>query len=154
VTLGQVFAAQQKLPGAKDACSHAIATDANYLVGYLCLADIAGREEKWDEMLKLSSRAVELDPSNDAVAYGFQAAANLNLHNLPQAERSALRAVDIDRNHNDPRIYFLLAQIYEAKGDPEDEATQLREYLKYAKNPDDATMVKGYLADLEKRTAK
>jgi len=154
VTLGQLLVAQQKVTDGRDACSHAVAANANYLAGYLCLADISGREQKWDEMLKFSNRAVELDPTNDAVAYGLNAAANLNLHQLPAAEKSALKAIEIDKTHNDPRIYFLLAQIYESKGEPENEAAQLRQYLKFASDPNDAAMVKAYLADLEKRAGK
>ncbi|PYV54917.1 MAG: hypothetical protein DMG97_23405 [Acidobacteria bacterium] len=150
VTLGQLLAAQQKTGEARDACAQALTGDANYLHAYLCLADISGREQNWDEMLKLSSRAIELDPTNDCVAYGLNAAANLNLHKLPEAERSALKAIDIDKKHTDPRIYFLLAQIYEAKGDRTGEAEQLREYLKFA-NPDDSAMVKRYLSQLEGR---
>jgi len=76
-------------------------------------------------VLQLSTRALEIDPTNDAVAYGYNAAANFHLHRLPEAEKSALRAVEIDKNNTDPRVHFLLAQIYEAKGDPENEAAQL-----------------------------
>jgi len=154
VTLGQLLAAQQKTGEARDACSQALTPDANYLLAHLCLADIAGRDRRWTEMLKHSSRAIELDPTNDPVAYGLNAAANLNLHNLPEAEKGALKAIDIDRNHSDPRIYFLLAQIYEAKGDAASEAAQLREYLKFASDPNDSAMVKKYLAELEKQTPK
>jgi tetratricopeptide (TPR) repeat protein len=150
VTLGQLLAAQQKTGEARDTCAQALAADANYLHAYLCLADISGREQNWDEMLKLSSRAIELDPTNDCVAYGLNAAANLNLHKLLEAEKSALKAIEIDKTHSDPRIYFLLAQIYEAKGDRTGEAEQLREYLKFA-NPDDSAMVKRYLSQLEGR---
>jgi predicted Zn-dependent protease len=154
VTLGQLLVAQQKVAEGRDACSHAVAASASYLAGYLCLADISGREQKWDEMLKFSSRAIDLDPANAAVAYGLNAAANLNLHQLPAAEKSALKAIDIDKTHNDPRIYFLLAQIYEAKGEPDNEAAQLRQYLKFASDPNDAAMVKAYLAELEKRAGR
>lgn len=154
VTLGQLLVGQQKVAEGREACSHAVAASASYLAGYLCLADISGREQKWDEMLKFSSHAIDLDPANDAVAYGLNAAANLNLHQLPAAEKSALKAIDIDKTHNDPRIYFLLAQIYEAKGEPDNEAAQLRQYLKFASDPDDAAMVKAYLAELEKRAGR
>ena len=151
VTLGQLLVAEQKVQEGRDACSHAVSANGNYLAGYLCLADASGREQKWDEMLKFSSRAIELDPSNDAIAYGLNAAANLSLHKVPDAEKSALKALEIDKTHKDPRIYFLLAQIYEAKGEPENEAAQLRQYLKFASDPNDAAMVKAYLAELEKR---
>jgi tetratricopeptide (TPR) repeat protein len=154
VTLGQMMAAQQKSGEARNSCSQATGVDPTYVPGYLCLADIALRVHDWDEVLKLSSRALEIDPTTNALAYECHAAANLNLRKLPQAEKSALRAVDIDKDHHEPRVHFVLAQIYEAKGDAVNEAAQLREYLKYATNSDDITIVKQYLAELEKQSAK
>ncbi len=121
-----------------------------YLPSYLCLADIAARSGQWNDALKLSSRALEIDPSNNPVAYDYHAAAHLNLRHLPDAEKSALKAIEIDRNHSDPRVHFLLAQIYEAEGEHDKEAAQLREYLKYATGAD-AAMVKQYLSQLEKQ---
>ena len=152
VTLGQILAARQHNDEARAACSQAITADANFVPSYLCLADIAARDQKWEEMLKFSSRAIDLDPTDDAVAYDYHAGANLNLHKLPEAERSALRAVEIDKTHSDPRVHFLLAQIYEAKGDAASEAAHLREYLKFATDPKDAEMVRQYLSELEKRS--
>ena len=59
--------------------------------------------------------------------------------------------LDGTQNNTDPRT-LLLTQIYAAKGDRENEAAQLREYLKYASDPNDAAMVKSYLAKLETPT--
>jgi tetratricopeptide (TPR) repeat protein len=150
VVLGQVLQVQQKADEAYDACSQPLATDDNYLPAYLCLADISAHLERWNIVLQLSTRALEIDPANNAVAYDYNAAANFHLHRLPEAERSALRAAAIDKSNADPRVHFLLAQIYEAKGDRENEAAQLREYLKYASDPNDVAMVKRYLSELEK----
>ena len=61
-------------------------------------------------VLQLSTRALEIDPTNDAVAYDYNAAANFHLHRLPEAEKSALRAAEIDKSNADPRVHFLLAQ--------------------------------------------
>jgi tetratricopeptide (TPR) repeat protein len=154
VTLGQLLAAQQRTNEARSACSQASTVDPKYVPAYLCLADLALRAHDWGEVLKLSSHALEVDPINNALAYEYHAAANLNLHNLADAEKSGLRAVDIDKDHREPRVHFVLAQIYEAKGDSASEATQLREYLKYASNPDDVSMVKQYLSELEKQAGK
>ena len=154
VTLGQVLAGRQRNEEGRSACSQAMAADASYVPSYLCLADIAARSQQWEEMLKFSQHALDLDPTDDVVAYDYHAGANLNLHKLPEAERSALRAVEIDKSHSDPRVHFLLAQIYEAKGDAQNEAVQLREYLKFASDPSDAAMVKQYLSELEKRGVK
>jgi hypothetical protein len=152
VLLGQVLEAQQKTDEAYGACSQPLATDSNYLPAYLCLADISAHSESWNKVLQLSTRALEIDPTNDAVAYDYNAAANFHLHRLPEAEKSALRAAEIDKSNADPRLHFLLAQIYEAKGDRESEAAQLREYLKYASDPNDVAMVKRYLSELETPT--
>lgn len=150
VTLGQLLAARQKLDDAKAACSSGQSVDSMFVPAHLCLADIAARSGQWDDALKLSSRALEIDPSNNPVAYDYNAAAQLNLHHLTDAEKSALKAIEIDRSHSDPRVHFLLAQIYEAEGDHDKEAAQLREYLKYATGAD-AAMVKQYLSKLEQK---
>ena len=98
----------------------------------------------------MSDRALQIDPSNDPIAYDYNAAANMNLHKLEEAERSALKAIEIDHNHIDPRVHFLLAQIYEAKGELAKEESELREFLKFA-DANDAAMVKQYLLELQSR---
>jgi predicted Zn-dependent protease len=152
VVLGQLLEAQQKIVEGHYACSQPLTTDSHYLPAYLCLADISAHSHDWDQVLQLSARALAIDPTTVAVAYDYNAAANLNLHNLREAEKSALLAAEIDKNNTDPRVHFLLAQIYEAKGDRAGEAAQLREYLKYASDPNDVAMVKHYLSELDKQT--
>ena len=149
VTLGQVFGAQQRIDDAHRACSQGSIANPGYVSAYLCLADLALRTHDWNEVLKLSARALDLDPGNNPVSYEYHAAANLNLRQLAEAEKSGLRAVEIDKDHHEPRIHFLLAQIYEAKGDAASEVAQLREYLQYATNQEDIALVRGYLAKLE-----
>lgn len=144
VLLGQVLEAEQRMDEARNVCTK----PASYLPAYLCLADVSARAKNWDDVLRLSSLALEIDPSTAAPAYAYNAAANFNLHNLPAAEKSALRAIDIDTGNKDPRVHYLLAQIYEAEGDHTSQAAQLREYLKYVTDPNDVEMVKKVLATL------
>jgi tetratricopeptide (TPR) repeat protein len=150
ITLGQLLAGRQKLEDARSACSTAQSADPAYLPSYLCLADIAARSGQWDNALKMSDRALQIDPADSPVAYDYNAAANLNLHKLVEAEKSALKAIEIDRTHSDPRVHFLLAQIYEAEGEHDKEVLQLHEFLKYS-NASDTAMVKQYLSELEKQ---
>ena len=154
VTLGQVLATQQRMEEAGNACFQSSTVDPGYVPAYLCLADIGARAHAWVDVLKLSGRALELDPGNNVLAYEYHAAANLNLHNLAAAEKSGLRAAEIDKDHREPRVHFILAQVYEAKGDLENEAAQLQEYLKRAADPDDIAVVKQYLARLETHSGK
>jgi tetratricopeptide (TPR) repeat protein len=154
VLLGQVLEARQKTNEARDACSNALTSAANYLPAYLCLTDISARASNWDEVLKLSTRALEIDPVSNAAAYAYNATAALNLHHLADAEKSALRASEIDSKHSEPRLLYLLAQIYAAKGDRANLTAQLREYLKFTRDPEDAVAVRNYLAKLEGQTGQ
>jgi tetratricopeptide (TPR) repeat protein len=117
VTLGQVLTGKKQTDEAQQACLQASTAAPRYIPAYLCLADIAARAHAWNEVLRFSDRALELDPAQDFLADEYNAAAHLNLHHLTEAEKSGLRAVDIDKNHREPRTLFVLAQIYEAKGD-------------------------------------
>jgi tetratricopeptide (TPR) repeat protein len=151
VTLGQVLAAEDQTAEARHACLQASIAEPSYVAAYLCLADIAARAHSWDEVLRLSGRALELDPAANAIAYEYHAAANLNLRHLAAAEKSGLRALQIDRDHRDPRVHFVLAQIYEAKGDSTNEAVQLREYLRYSDSVPDAAMLEQFVSNLERQ---
>ncbi|MGC2513909.1 MAG: tetratricopeptide repeat protein, partial [Terriglobales bacterium] len=154
VLLGQVLQKQQRIEEAQDACSRPLTVSSHYLPAYLCLTDISARSENWPNVLRLSTRALEIDPTADPAAYAYNAEANLHLHHLPEAEKSALKATAIDRNNTDPRLHFLLAQIYAAKGDRPEATVQLREYLKFATDPEDVAMVQKYLSQLESDQAK
>jgi Tfp pilus assembly protein PilF len=153
LTLGQLLSTQKRTEEGRQACARASIADPKYVPAYLCLADIAAHAHAWDEVLKLTQHAIALDPANDAIVYEYHAAANLHLHQLADAEKSGLRAVELDNDHHEPRAYFVLAQIYEAKGDTAKEIRQLREYLKYTDNPEDVAAVKTFLAALENPAA-
>jgi tetratricopeptide (TPR) repeat protein len=152
-TLGQVLAAEKHNDEARGACSQGSAVEPSYVPAYLCLAGIAAQEEAWGEVLQFSSQALQLDPTTTAIAYLYNAAANLKTNKLDEAEKSALRAAAIDKNNSEPRVHFLLAQIYEAKGDRAKEIAELGEYLKFARNPEDVADAKQSLSQLEKADA-
>ncbi len=152
VTLGQMLAAENHTEDGRNACAQGSAVEPKYVPAYLCLAEIAAREKAWGDVLQLSSRAIDLDPSTTAISYEYNAAANLRTNRLDDAEKSAMRALSIDKDNADPRAHFLLAQIYEAKGDRTNEIAQLREYLKFAKDPDDVAAAKQSLSQLEQST--
>jgi hypothetical protein len=60
-----------------------------------------------------------------------------------------LRAVALDPDHQVPSVFFLLAQIYELKGDTAREQQQFRQFLKYTHNHERAAMAKRILSELE-----
>ena len=128
VLLGQVFESLQQASQARAACSHAAASDAKYLPADLCLAEIAGHEQRWSDVLHFTGLALALDPEGDPYAYFFRAIALFNLDDLSGAESSALRAAQIDKDHHQPLIQYLLSQIYEAKDDSASAASYAAQY--------------------------
>ena len=149
VTLGQLLASQNNTAEARKACAQGSTVEPNYVPAYLCLAELAARERAWGDVLQFSNRVLQLDPNTIPIAYEYSAVANLRSEKLDEAEKMAKRALEMDKKNTDPRVYFLLAQIYEAKGDRASEAFYLREYLKFAGTSDEMAAMKLYLARLE-----
>jgi tetratricopeptide (TPR) repeat protein len=143
----------KKLPQAevqaRDACSHALSTDANYVPAYLCMADVTYGEGNWDDVLEYSTRALALDPVHDAYGYFYSAAALYNKGDLARAEDAATQAIQIDKLHRVPEVVFLLAKINQARGDMSAAVAELHEYLKLAPASQDSELAKKNLSDLD-----
>jgi predicted Zn-dependent protease len=109
---------------------------------WVVLGQVLEAQQKTDEAYGACSQPLATD-SNYLPAYLCLADISAHSENWNKV---------LQLSNADPRVHFLLAQIYEAKGDRESEAAQLREYLKYASDPNDVAMVKRYLSELEKPT--
>ncbi len=153
VVLGQALDAQHKRDDARHACSQAIKIDPTYVAPYLCLAEFSATEDDWKKVANLSKQALTIDPVNNPYSLYYTADAAFHLNNLAEAETKALAAVTLDSWHHLPQLHLLLAQIYAAKGEPDAEAAQLRNYLKVAPNSGDAAGARDTLAQLQSRPA-
>jgi len=149
VMLGEVLEAQQQSDKAREACEHASTTDPTYLPPYICLAELDARSGKWDEILNVTKTALGLNPVGDLYAYFYRAIALFNLNQLPEAEKSAMEAEGIDREHKEAPVHYLLAQIYEAKGDFASAMTEVRHFLKINRDKQRTEDAKLYLSKLQ-----
>ncbi len=151
VMLGQVLAAQQEADKAHEACSKANATDPTYLPPYLCLAELDAKAGNWEEILNVTKMALGLNPVGDVYANFYRAMAFFNLNKLPEAEKSALQAEGIDMDHKQAPVHYLLAQIYDAKGDVASAMAEVKQFLKLNQDKQKTEEAKQYLAKLEAR---
>jgi tetratricopeptide (TPR) repeat protein len=149
VMLGEVLEAQQESDKAHDACEHANTADPTYLPPYICLAELDARSGKWNEILNVTKTALGLNPVGDLYAYFYRAMAFYNLNKLPEAEKSAIEAEGIDTEHREAPVHYLLAQIYDAKGDEAAAISELRQFLKFNQDKEKAEEAKQYLAKLQ-----
>lgn len=149
VMLGQVLELQHKGAEARKACSNATTVDPTYLPSYLCSAEFSVRDQQWEGVLNLANLAVGLTPVGDGYAYYYRAMAYFHMEKLSDAQKSALQAAGIDRDHHNVALYFLLARIYDAEGDAADATAQLRQFLKLNKDEQKEDEAKQYLAKLD-----
>jgi tetratricopeptide (TPR) repeat protein len=154
VLLGQASKAQGKMKEAADFCTQARDADANYLPGYLCLADLAAHEEKWDQVANLTSQVIALHPVRAPGAYYYNCVANYFLQQWPNAEKSALQALQDSSMNEKAELHWLLAKIYEKEHNRISEAEQLRAYLKLAPDGHNSTIARHVLRQIETHAAK
>jgi hypothetical protein len=154
VVLGQVLNAKHERDKAREACSQGSRVDPKYVAPYLCLAEFAAIESDWEQVARLSERALALDPVNNVYSLYYAAYASAHLHQFHEAEVSALAATQLDRVHHLPQLHLLLAEIYAAKGDTATEVVELRQYLKLAPNSQNTSGAKDTLAEIESRPSK
>jgi tetratricopeptide (TPR) repeat protein len=153
VMLGLTLEQQNKPQEAGDACSHAMTVDAKYLPAYLCKAEFAVRSQEWKQVIDLADMAQGLNAESDAYSHYYRATAYFHMNDFDEAKKSALKAAEVDANHSEPFIYFLLAQIYDRQGDKTSAIAQLQQILKHHVDRQEEDKVKQYLSSLESEVA-
>jgi cytochrome c-type biogenesis protein CcmH/NrfG len=149
VMLGVILEEQHKAQEARDACSHAAAIDATYSPAYLCAAEVSARNREWEQVLNAADLAVSVKSEGDPYPDYYRAMAYLHMNHPAEAKKSALQAVEIDVNHNEPSFYFLLAQVYAREGDSANAILQLQQLLKHPADRQQEDAAKRLLAKLE-----
>ena len=149
VMLGVILEERHKSQEAVEACAHAVRIEATYLPAYLCGAEMSARNQDWEQVLKLANLAAGLQSGHDAYSYYYLAMAYLHLNNLVEAKKNALRATEINGNHDEPSLDLLLAEIYERVGENANAIAQLEQLLKHHANRQQEDAAKQFLARLE-----
>ena len=152
VLLGQVQELEQKSSDAAQSCSRAQRIDANYAPSYLCLAYLDTADKNWEQLRQVTESLLQLHPMYATNAYYYNAVAYLNLNNLLAAEISARRGIADSKEHHQPHLHLVLAQIYEKAGNRQSEIAELREYLKCDPHGNDVENVNNVLRVVESPT--
>ena len=138
--------------GAEAAKSYQLSIDADrkYVSPYISLAFLSVKANDWPKALEITDKAIKLNPGDFPEAYFYNSIANLNLHNIEPAEKSAREAMKLDQQHRFQKIDELLGTILAQKGDYAEAATLLRSYLKKNPNAPDLKQVQVQLEELDK----
>jgi tetratricopeptide (TPR) repeat protein len=154
VLLGQILHAGHQDQEAVNACQSGKSADPKYAPPYICLAGFAASANDWDEAYSLANEALRLDPATDPYAYLYTATAEFHLKHMDQAELYAKSAEKLDKWHRVPEIHILLAQIYGVEGNRQEEAVELRKFLKNSPHNSDWETAKTHLAEIQNGAAK
>ncbi|HSS98150.1 MAG TPA: tetratricopeptide repeat protein, partial [Terriglobales bacterium] len=109
--LGRIHLLKGDVANAKASFNKSMGADPHYVNPYLGLAEIAAREQKWEDMASLTSKVVALNPVNFPNAWFFNGYANYNMGRLTDAEKSAREGLKIDGDHHFPRLEYLLGMV-------------------------------------------
>lgn len=162
--LGTVFEKVNQKDSARAAYTRATTIDTRFLPPYLSLAEMAYEAGNWTEVLQFTGHIIDLDllnhgdvgyvldldESNPAEAYFYNAVANYKLNKVEEAEKSALRAERVDLRTNFPQLHLLLADIFAGKKNYAVAISELQAYLELAPHAKDGDEVREQLAKLEK----
>ncbi len=149
--LGMLHEHQKNFAEARKAFGESLQADSKYTKPYMQMAMLDARENKWQDVADTTSRALRLNPF-DPVAYFYNAAANLNLRKLDDAEKSARESVKLDSERRIPKARYVLGLVLAQKEDYSGAAEQLRDYIKVAP-AGETELPKKQLAELEKALA-
>lgn len=149
VLLGQTQKETGKLSDAEQSCTQGRQANPDYLPAYLCLADIAANQQKWDQVADLTNHVIDAHPDKAPSAFYYNSLANFHLNQLDAAEKSGLVATEQGNDSLKGQVYLLLAKIDEAKGDRAAEADHLRNFLKLAPRDPNAAAVRHVLDEIK-----
>jgi tetratricopeptide (TPR) repeat protein len=131
----------------------AISSDEKYIPPYIQLTGLYAGRANWSEVLRLTDKVIELDPLNYPDAYFLNALGHFNLKQLPEAERSAQKAVEIDKEHRFPRAELLLGKILQVRGNDASAVVHLRSYIKLEPSSPEVPGIQEYFAKVEGQNA-
>jgi len=151
--LGRLQLRKNDVASAKQSFEQSVVADAKYVNPYDGLAQLAMQARDWKNVVEITSKLVSLNPVNFPDAYYENAAANYNLKNFDDAEKSALQGVRVDEAHQIPRLQYLLAMIFVQKQNYQAASEHMQLFLNQAKQPDDIDLGKKGLAEIQKSSA-
>jgi Tfp pilus assembly protein PilF len=147
--MAEIHRLQNQFEPARKEYAQALAVDPKFVGPYFGLAAMAVVENKWTEAAQLTDQLLQLNSFAYPMAYFFNAAANLNLGKLDEAERSARKFQEVDKSHSRPDIALLLANILTGKHQYAEAAQLYRDYLSLKPDAPNAAALKNEAQRLE-----
>ena len=151
--LGQVQMQKNDPAGARHSYQQSLAADSKYINPYHGLTQLAMREQKWQELTELSEKLLALNPVNFPEAWLSNALGNYCLRNFTAAEKSARRGLQLDAEHQVPKLEYMLGMILLKTSNYEEAAKHLRAFLSLTTKPAEVAEAQKQLDEITRLSA-
>jgi tetratricopeptide (TPR) repeat protein len=152
--MGRVQVKKGDLLAARQSFQKSLSADSKFVSPYQELAQLALRDKQWQEVVDNTDALLKLNPINFPVDWLLNAAGNFYLQHLDAAEKSARRGLELDGQHQIPKLEYLLAAILAQKHDYAGALEHVRNYLRLAPHAADAETAQKQAEELDRLSAK
>lgn len=152
--MGRVQVQKGDLGAARQSFHQSLSADSKFVGPYQELAQLAVRDKQWQEVVDTTDAVLKLNPVNFPGDWLLNAAGNFYLQHFDAAEKSARRGLELDGQHQIPKLEYLLGAILAQKGDYAGALEHIRNYLRLAPHAADAETAQKQAEELERLSAK
>jgi tetratricopeptide (TPR) repeat protein len=149
VALGETQQRLNKPEDAKESFLAAASADSHYVTPFDRLARLCAMQQNWPETAKYSKEAIDLNPFEFPSSLWYNALSNYNLKDAAETEKSARALIKIDPQHRYPDAETMLAEFAAKRGDLDEAATHIKNFLAEAPNAKNADLLRRQLAQID-----
>lgn len=152
--LGRLQLHVHNLADAQKSFQKASAADPKYVNPYEALAQLAFQARQWQEVDRVTTQLLALNPVNFLDAYFMNGVANLYLHSFDAAEKICRQGIAVDgTQHQIPKLHYLLAMVLVEKREYAESSEQLRTDMALTKDPNERAAAQRELEHVAKLSA-
>ena len=151
--LGKVQLEQSNVVSAKNSFHQAITADRTYISPYETLAQIALREQQWQDLSNNTDELLRLNPVSFPLYWLYNSVANYYLKDFEKAQKSAEAGMNADPKHQVPKLEYILGVVLMQKRDYPNALTHIRNYIRLAPSANDIGAAQKQVAELERLSA-
>ncbi|HYM06624.1 MAG TPA: tetratricopeptide repeat protein [Terriglobales bacterium] len=151
--LGRVQMRTNQDAPARHSFEQSIAADPKYVNPYRGVAELDARQQKWPELVTVTTQLLALNPVNFPEAWLFNSLGNYYIHNFPEAEKSARQGMKVDDQHQVPKLEYLLGMILAQEHQYPEASLHIRNYLKLVTQPAEVADAQKQLDEITRLSA-
>lgn len=152
--MGRVQVQKGDATGARQSFGRALSVDSKFVSPYEELAQLAARDHQWQEVVATTDQLLKLNPVSFPQDWLLSAVGNFYLQNLDAAEKSARRGLELDTQHQIPKLEYLLGLVLAQKQNYAEALQHMRNYLRLSPHAANAETAQKQVDELERLSAK